>query len=115
MERGQRLSNFTQIGFDKKNMLELRPVCEHCSKALPPESTEARICSFECTFCSECVETILMNVCPNCGGGFVERPIRPSEALKRNPAITLQKVKPIDVNAFNVLKDRLQTIPHNER
>src|SRR5215471_21636566 len=51
-------------------MLELRPTCEHCNKPLPPHSTEAMICSFECTFCKSCVENILNNVCPNCGGGF---------------------------------------------
>src|SRR5215471_14717672 len=58
-------------------MLELRPTCENCNKALPPDSLEARICSFECTFCAACVETVLGNVCPNCGGGFAPRPIRP--------------------------------------
>ena len=59
-------------------MLELRPSCEHCNTALPPTSLEARICSFECTFCAKCVNEVLANVCPNCGGGFVPRPIRPS-------------------------------------
>jgi hypothetical protein len=57
--------------------LELRPNCECCDRDLPPASTVARICSFECTFCADCVETILHNVCPNCGGGFAPRPIRP--------------------------------------
>jgi hypothetical protein len=59
-------------------MLELRPNCECCDRDLPPESTEARICTFECTFCAECVESKLQNVCPNCGGGFAARPIRPA-------------------------------------
>lgn len=59
-------------------MLELRPNCECCDRDLPPESTEARICSYECTFCANCVESKLQNVCPNCGGGFVPRPIRPA-------------------------------------
>ncbi len=63
-------------------MLELRPSCENCGKALPPESTEAMICSFECTFCTECVDTVLHNVCPNCGGGFCPRPIRPKTNWK---------------------------------
>jgi len=58
-------------------MLELRPNCELCDRDLPPDSTEACICSYECTFCVNCVETVLKNVCPNCGGGFVARPIRP--------------------------------------
>ena len=59
-------------------MLELRPNCECCDRDLPPDSTEARICTYECTFCADCVEQVLHNVCPNCGGGFVPRPIRPS-------------------------------------
>jgi hypothetical protein len=58
--------------------LELRPNCECCDKDLPPASTEARICSYECTFCAQCVEAVLHDVCPNCGGGFVPRPIRPA-------------------------------------
>jgi len=58
--------------------LELRPNCEFCDKDLPPDATDARICSFECTFCADCVETKLHNVCPNCGGGFAPRPIRPA-------------------------------------
>ncbi len=57
-------------------MLELRPNCECCDKDLPPEAGDALICSFECTFCADCVATKLHNVCPNCGGGFVPRPIR---------------------------------------
>ncbi len=60
-------------------MLELRPACEHCHKPLPPESTEARICSYECTFCSTCVEMVLRGVCPNCRGNFEPRPIRPAK------------------------------------
>src|SRR5882762_802659 len=57
--------------------LQLRPNCEYCDKDLPPHAVEARICSYECTFCAPCVENALSNVCPNCGGGFVARPIRP--------------------------------------
>jgi uncharacterized protein len=63
-------------------VLELRPTCEHCNKALPPSSLEARICSFECTFCESCVTEVIGNVCPNCGGGFVPRPIRPATNWK---------------------------------
>ena len=59
--------------------LQLRPNCECCDKDLPPSATDARICSYECTFCADCVETKLFNVCPNCGGGFVPRPIRPAK------------------------------------
>ena len=67
-------------------MLELRPNCECCGVELPPESTEARICSFECTFCRTCVDTRLRGVCPNCDGGFTRRPIRPPALLVRYPA-----------------------------
>ncbi|MGI3170424.1 DUF1272 domain-containing protein [Pseudooceanicola sp. C21-150M6] len=58
-------------------MLELRPNCEWCDRDLPPDSLDARICSYECTYCADCVETVLHNVCATCGGGFVPRPIRP--------------------------------------
>ena len=58
--------------------LELRPNCEYCDKDLPPDAMDARICTYECTFCADCVENHLHNVCPNCGGGFEKRPIRPS-------------------------------------
>ena len=60
-------------------VLQLRPNCEYCDKDLPPASTEARICTYECTFCASCAETRLANVCPNCGGNFAPRPIRPSK------------------------------------
>lgn len=58
--------------------LELRPNCECCDKDLPPDATDARICTFECTYCADCVDNKLQNVCPNCGGGFTPRPIRPA-------------------------------------
>lgn len=74
-------------------MLELRPNCECCDKDLPPESTEAVICSFECTFCSECAEKTLNYCCPNCSGNLVQRPIRPVEALKNNPASQVRVLK----------------------
>jgi hypothetical protein len=62
--------------------LEIRPNCECCDKDLAPASTEAWICSFECTFCTDCVNEALLNVCPTCGGGFTPRPIRPSRDLR---------------------------------
>ncbi len=74
--------------------LELRPNCEYCDKDLPPDASEARVCSYECTFCADCVEQRLGNVCPNCGGGFVPRPIRPAwewrcgVSRERQPAST---------------------------
>ena len=67
-------------------MLELRPNCECCDKDLPPQSTEALICIFECTFCRSCADTKLDGRCPNCGGGFQPRPIRPAEKLGKFPA-----------------------------
>lgn len=63
-------------------MLEMRPNCEWCDRDLPPESADARICSYECTFCADCVVEHLQNVCPNCGGGFERRPIRPATAWR---------------------------------
>ena len=63
-------------------MLELRPNCELCDRDLPPQSADARICSYECTYCVACAESVLKNVCPTCGGGFVPRPIRPKTAWR---------------------------------
>ena len=63
-------------------MLELRPNCELCDADLPPDAANARICSYECTYCAHCVETVLHNVCPTCGGGFAPRPIRPMTAFR---------------------------------
>jgi hypothetical protein len=67
-------------------MLELRPNCELCDRDLPPQA-DARICSYECTFCVECAEVALQNVCPNCGGGFVPRPIRPQRAWRETTGL----------------------------
>lgn len=74
-------------------MLALRPNCECCDKDLPPESTEAMICSFECTFCRACVEDVLHGICPNCGGDLVARPIRPAGKLKTYPPSTERVLK----------------------
>ena len=67
-------------------MLQLRPSCECCNKNLPPESAEARICSFECTFRQSCAESVLDGLCPNCGGELVSRPRRPANKLIKYPA-----------------------------
>jgi uncharacterized protein len=75
-------------------MLELRPNCECCDKNLPPESLEARICSFECTFCASCADTRLGGECPNCGGELVSRPRRPADKLVANPASNRRIHKP---------------------
>ena len=84
-------------------MLELRPGCENCDKDLPPDSTDAMICTFECTFCVDCVDNILLDVCPNCGGGFVPRPTRPATewrkgvSLVQHPAAVTRVHKPVDI------------------
>ncbi|WP_114969877.1 DUF1272 domain-containing protein [Rhodoferax ferrireducens] len=75
-------------------MLELRPGCECCDKDLPPDSVEARICSFECTFCVACADNILKGRCPNCEGELVTRPRRPISKLANNPASTQRVHKP---------------------
>ncbi len=74
-------------------MLALRPNCECCDRDLPPESGEARICTFECTFCADCAEGRLGGTCPNCGGNLVARPIRPAKLLAKYPASTERVVK----------------------
>jgi hypothetical protein len=102
-------------------MLELRPTCENCNKALPPSSAEARICSYECTFCASCVEAVLENVCPNCGGGFTPRPVRPvhnwkgDNFLGKDPAGTAVKYRPVDRVAHAQLVAKLKHVPTHER
>lgn len=102
-------------------MLELRPTCEQCNKGLPPASLEARICSYECTFCADCVNDILENVCPNCGGGFVPRPIRPEKNLKNdnflgnNPASTKIKYRPVDLEVHALFAAAIKSIPAEKR
>ena len=102
-------------------MLELRPTCEHCNKALPPASLEARICSYECTFCAACVEGVLGNVCPNCGGGFAPRPIRPAHNwndenyLGKDPASTRVRHRPVDPMAHARFIAALRIVPPEAR
>ena len=96
-------------------MLELRPVCENCGKKLPNDSTEAMICTFECTYCRDCVTNLLHNVCPNCGGGFEKRPIRPKEKLIKNPAKTEEYIKPVDFIKFERLLAINKGIPPSKR
>ena len=71
-------------------MLELRPNCEWCDRDLPPDALDARICSFECTFCAACADTQLNHRCPNCQGELVRRPVRPANKLVNSPASTLR-------------------------
>lgn len=81
-------------------MLEIRLSCENCDKTLPNDSDEAMICTYECTFCQSCVEEVLKNVCPNCGGGFEKRPTRPSSELENNPARQDKVFKPVKLNEY---------------
>jgi len=75
-------------------VLQLRPNCECCNVNLPPDSEDARICSFECTFCRQCADTVLAGRCPNCSGELVRRPRRPADKLAKYPASTERIVKP---------------------
>jgi hypothetical protein len=101
--------------------LQLRPNCEYCDKDLPPNAADARICSYECTFCADCVENKLHNVCPNCGGGFAPRPIRP--VTERRPGVCVTKQLPSDkrVHLKYSVEDvaahsaKLRDIPPQER
>jgi hypothetical protein len=99
-------------------MLELRPTCENCNKVLPPESLEARICTYECTFCATCVDSVLENVCPNCAGGFVPRPIRLSTNWKgdnylgKDPAAPKSSIDPVEHARFSAA---IKTIPSQKR
>ena len=101
-------------------MLELRPTCENCNKSLPPDSPEARICSYECTFCASCVDQ-LQNVCPNCGGGFTTRPVRPARNWKgdnflgKDPASTKVRYRPVDLTVHAAFAARLKDIPPQNR
>ena len=81
-------------------MLEIRQNCENCNKDLPNDSSEAMICTYECTFCKDCVTNVLENVCPNCGGGFEKRPTRPHKQLDKFPMRTDRVFKPIAHNEF---------------
>ena len=102
-------------------MLQLRPNCEYCDKDLPPEAEDARICSYECTFCAECVRDRLDDVCPNCGGGFVPRPIRPRG--EHRPGVSRARQPPSnervrlkwDLSTLNQFIERVRNIPPAER
>jgi len=101
--------------------LELRPNCEFCDRDLPPSSALARICTFECTFCADCVETRLQNVCPNCGGGFAPRPIRPStewrpglSAAARPPSAQRRRLA-YSIEAVTAFAEKIKNIPPEQR
>jgi hypothetical protein len=102
-------------------VLELRPICENCAAELPPEATDAMICSFECTFCASCVTEVLEGVCPNCAGGFVPRPVRPvrdwrgGNSLATYPAARDRRHRPVDPAAHRILVASVREIPPHER
>ena len=101
--------------------LELRPNCEHCDVDLPPAATDAVICSYECTFCATCARDVLHDVCPNCGGGFQPRPIRPATAwrpglsLAERPASRERVHLSYSHEDIAALSARLRDIPPAER
>lgn len=102
-------------------MLQLRPTCEHCNTPLPPDALNARICSYECTFCAHCVDSVLANTCPNCGGGFAPRPIRPAHNWKDNnylgadPASTQEKYRPVNLAEHQKLLASQAGLPPEKR
>jgi len=96
-------------------MLAIRPTCENCNKALPNDSNEAMICTFECTYCKECVDNILHNVCPNCGGGFEKRPSRPSRYMEKYPITKQVTYKPIDEEKFIAILEKFKDVDPRKR
>jgi hypothetical protein len=102
-------------------MLELRPNCELCDVDLPPDSTDARICTYECTFCASCVDDVLHDVCPNCGGNFQSRPIRPARAwrdgtgLVNDPAGTRRRHTPYSREQLDAFTATLRDVTPLER
>jgi hypothetical protein len=102
-------------------MLELRPNCELCDKDLPPAAADARICTYECTFCAGCVDEVLHNVCPNCGGGFQVRPIRPAQAWRQgtglpcDPPGNRRRHTSYTREEITAFAETLRTVPPDER
>lgn len=96
-------------------MLEIKPNCENCAKELPNDCIDAMICTFECTFCLNCVSNILFNVCPNCGGGFEKRPARPKALLEKYPASNTHIIKKLNTDEFAILLKKNQHIIPNLR
>ena len=92
-------------------MLELRPNCENCNKPLPYNADNAMICSFECTFCDICAKELLKNVCPNCGGGFQRRPIRPADKIEEFPASTKAVHKPVNLDDHKQMLEKRKALP----
>ena len=102
-------------------MLELRPNCELCDVDLPPGAANARICTYECTFCADCVDNVLHDVCPNCGGGFESRPVRPANAwregtgLVNDPAGTKRRHTPYTRSELDAFTETLRNVQPGAR
>jgi len=96
-------------------MLEIRPNCEHCGIDLPNTSTEAMICSFECTYCEECAIEIFKNVYPTCTGNFIKRPIRPSKMIEKHPASIKKIFEPKNLDKSKKLSDKFKDILPEKR
>jgi uncharacterized protein len=101
--------------------LEMRPNCECCDKDLPPNSITARICSYECTFCADCTDGVLDNVCPNCGGGFTPRPIRPARqwrsglSVEQQPPSTKRRHLSYSREEIAAFSAKLRDVPPQDR
>ncbi|MGJ8743072.1 DUF1272 domain-containing protein [Polaribacter sp.] len=96
-------------------MLEIRPNCEHCNKELPNTSTEAMICSFECTYCKNCALEVFENVCPTCSGNFVERPIRPLKMIEKYPSSTKRVFDQKNLKTAKVNSEKYKNITPTKR
>ncbi len=96
-------------------MLEFRPCCEHCEKELPVNATDAMICNFECTYCSDCAMNIFENVCPNCGGNFEKRPIRPIAFVEKYPPSTKRVIDKKNIKEAQKLIQKFKEIPPKNR
>ncbi len=102
-------------------MLDLRPICENCAKPLPPAATDAMICSYECTFCAACAADVLHNVCPNCGGGFERRPVRPAtnwrngNTVANDPPVQTRKHQPVDPSVHEAFSLAIRAIAPDKR
>jgi len=102
-------------------MLKMKPNCEHCDLDLPNDSSDAMICSYECTFCADCVSDVLENVCPNCGGGFKKRPTRPTKEWREGVSASHQPpsderyLKPVDLEAHLKFASKIKKISPRNR
>lgn len=96
-------------------MLELRPVCENCGKPLPNGSSEAMICSLDCTYCKDCVDNVLYNVCQTCGGGFEKRPTRTKKWLEKYPVTIDPYINPVDPEKHKIMLAKFKDVEPDKR